>query len=205
MRMPLPVVFALALSACAGNVRQQERAVFDLGPAAIVWQADALPLRRVEVAAPSWLATSAIHYRLLYAEPERRLAYTESRWAAPPAELVERALNRQPAAHAGGCRLRLDIDEWVQVFDDPQRSSVVLELRATLLPMHGEEALARKAFAVAQAAPSADARGGVQAGTAAVRMAAGAVGGWLAQTAVATPGIAKRCVGATASSLPAAR
>lgn len=203
MRLPLPVLLALALGACAGNVRQQERAVFDLGPAAIVWQADALPLQRVEVAAPSWLATSAIHYRLLYAEPERRLAYTESRWAAPPAELVERALNRQPAAHAGGCRLRIDIDEWVQVFDDPQRSRVVLELRAALLPARGDGALARKAFAAVQAAPSADARGGVKAGADAVRVAAGDIGAWLAQTARAMPALAQRC--AVAQPLPAAR
>ena len=193
MRAPLSVLFALALGACAGNARQQERAVFDLGPAAIVWQTDAMPLQRVEVAAPSWLASSAIHYRLLYAEPERRRAYAESRWAAPPAELVERALNRQPTAQAAGCRLRLDIDEWVQAFDGPQRSRVVLELRATLLPARGDGVLARKAFAAARTAPSPDARGGVQAGAEALREAAGGIGRWLALTARETPELAQRC------------
>ncbi len=203
MRM-LPLILAVTLSACAGGVRQHERAVFDLGPTAIVWQTEALPLQRVEVAAPSWLATSAIHYRLLYADAGRRLAYTESRWAAPSAELVERALNRQPSAMAG-CRLRLDIDEWIQAFDSPQRSRVVVELRATLLPARGDAVLARKAFAAEQAAPSADARGGVAAGAAALRVAAGEIGGWLAQEARATPDLARRCTNAPAPALPPRR
>lgn len=205
MRMAFPLIFALALSACAGNVRQHERAVFDLGSVAIVWQTDALPLQRVEVAAPSWLATSAIHYRLLYAGAERRLAYTESRWAAPPAELVERALNRQPSTATAGCRLRLDVDEWIQAFDSPQRSRVVIELRATLLPARGDAVLARKAFAAEQAAPSADARGGVEAGAAALRTAAGEIGRWLAMEAREMPGLARRCTGAPMPALPSRR
>jgi len=192
MRKPISFLIALALAACGGNVRQQERAVFDLGPTSIVWRTDALPVQRVEVAAPPWLATSAIHYRLLYAEPERRLAYADSRWAAPPAELAERALNRQPGA-VSACRLRLDIDEWSQAFDSAERSRVVLELRAALLPVRGDAVLVRKAFAAVQAAPSPDARGGVQASAAALRTAAGEIGAWLAATASTQPELAKRC------------
>lgn len=181
----------LALSACGGNVRQTERASFDLGAASVVWQTEALPLQRVDVVAPTWLATNAIHYRLLYAEPLRRLAYQESRWAAPPAELVERALNRQPAAAGAACRLRIDIDEWVQVFDNPQRSRFVLELRATLLSARGDGVLARRAFALERPAASADARGGVEAAAATLRAVAGEIGQWLAQAARETPAVAR--------------
>jgi cholesterol transport system auxiliary component len=66
-------------------------------------------------------------YRLAYAEPLRRRSYAESRWAAPPAELLQAFLERRfvfPEADASGpgCRLQLVLDEFEQRFDDPQQS-----------------------------------------------------------------------------------
>lgn len=189
----LPVV--VLLSACVGNVRQSELASFDLGAVAVAWKPAEVPLRGVDVAAPSWLATTAIQYRLLYADALRRQAYTESRWAAQPAELIERALNRQPAAGTGGCRLRLDLDELVQVFDAPGASRAQLDARASLLSPRGDVVLARKSFAVMHVAPSADARGGVAATSAAVQTLAGEIGHWLSLSARETPAIVERCKG----------
>ena len=195
MRLPLLLLASLSLAACVGNVRQADIANFDLGTAAIAWKPAEVRLRSVEVNAPSWLATSAIQYRLLYADAMRRQSYAESRWAAQPAELMARALDRQTAAAPGGCRLRLDIDELVQVFDAPTAARVLLDVRAGLVAPQGDAVLARKAFSVAQPAPSADARGGVAATGSALQALAGDLGAWLSQAAHENPAIAERCKG----------
>jgi cholesterol transport system auxiliary component len=180
------------LAACGGNVREAERANYDLGAAAVAWKPAGIAIDAVSVQAPSWLATPAIAYRLLYAGAAERRSYAESRWVAQPAELIERALNRQTGA-VGGCRLRLDMDDLIQVFDAPQASRVLLDVRASLLTPQGETILARRAFSVMQAAPSADARGAV-AGTASAMQALGAeLSAWLTETAAAKPAFAQRC------------
>jgi cholesterol transport system auxiliary component len=184
----------LLLTACGGgNVRQAERATYDLGTAAVVWKPAELAVGGVSVMGPAWLSTPAIAYRLLYAGDMERHAYADARWAAPPADLVERALNRQTSASAGGCRLRLDLDELIQVFETPQTSNALLDARAALVTPNGEALLARKAFSVSQPAPSADARGGVIAAAAAVRALGGELNAWLNEMARTKPAIARRC------------
>ncbi|MDD5248915.1 MAG: ABC-type transport auxiliary lipoprotein family protein [Rhodocyclaceae bacterium] len=191
--MRLAVLCAvLLLAACGGNVRAP-RATYDLGTAAVVWRPAGLKLSGVSAAAPAWLATPAIAYRLLYAGGMRRDVYAESRWAGPPAALIERALNRQTPAPGGGCGLRLDVDELVQVFDTPQSSRILLDVRASLVAPDGNAVLARKAFSLARPAPTADARGGVAAAAAAVQALGGELGAWLDATARAAPPIARRC------------
>lgn len=190
----LAVCAALLLAACAGAAKK-DVASFDLGAASVAWKPAEPGLRGVGVFAPSWLGAPAMHYRLLYADPQRRLAYAESRWAAAPGELIERALNRQTSPR-GACRLRLDLDELAQVFDAPATSRVLLEARATLVGPNRDAVLARKAFAVAQPAPSADARGSAAAAAAAVQALGGELGLWLEQAARETPAIVQRCRGA---------
>lgn len=193
MRTSLVVIAALAVAACGPNVRPAATASYDLGSVAVAWQPAVLPVAAVHVAAPSWLATLAIQYRLLYADGLRRQAYAESRWAAPPAELVERALGRQTPNAVSGCRLRLELDELVQVFDSPQQSRVLLEVRASLMPLRGDSVLAQKAFAVTQAAAAGDARGGVAAAASALQTLAGDMAAWLTATAQQAPATAARC------------
>lgn len=196
---------SLAMGACvsvdlAGKSARTPVAYFDLGEQP---SGEAGPmvvgLRGVEVAAPSWLDTPAMQYRLAYAEAARRSSFSESRWVAPPPELIRQSLRRTLApaeGGAGGCRLHVDVDEFIQRFDAPQSSTAIVELRAALLAPRGEAPLARKAFRVSQAAPSADARGGVAALAAATREAADAMRAWLervaAEPADAT-NIAQRC------------
>lgn len=194
MRLPIILLSLFLLAGCVGNVRQNESARFDLGSAALVWRPADLALGSVEVTAPSWLAGTALQYRLLYADPLRRQAYNESRWAAPPAELLERALNRQPGATAG-CRLRIELDELAQVFDAPAASRVLLDARAALATPRGDAVLARKAFSILRPAQGADARGGVEAAAGAAQELAGELGAWLAQAGRETPGLAARCRG----------
>lgn len=169
---------AALLTGCLGNsTRPAEPARFDFGPAAI----DGSPpgVAAVEVGAPSWLAGSTMQYRLSYAEPTRRFDYADSRWAAPPAELLGLTLERRLAGPAAGrCRLRIELDELVQDFDQPNASRLVLVGRAVLLG--SPEVLARRSFAFAPAAPTADAKGGVAAATTAVKALGDDMAAWVA-------------------------
>lgn len=189
----LVLAAALLLGGCVpNNVRQDDAALFDFGEAAAPWNAPAL--RGVDVVAPSWLGTPAMQYRLGYADSSRRRAYVESRWAAPPGELIEQALRRHALAAAGtgndgalACRLRVDLDEFVQAFDSARSSRVVLALRASLVSRN-EQPVASRAFALERPAASADARGGVAAAAAVVQGLTGEVAAWIAgeKSALAT-------------------
>jgi cholesterol transport system auxiliary component len=143
----------------------------------------AIALRSVDVVAPTWLDGPAMQYRLAYADPARRASFAESRWVAPPPELLQQTLRRQLSAAEsrgapGACRLQIEVDEFVQVFDSPQSSSGVIELRAALLA-RSDAPLARQTFRASRPAQSADARGGVAALAAATGDLATAIGNWL--------------------------
>ena len=168
------------LAACANPaVRRPDQARFDLGPA-IIGPPLAVGVVAVTMEAPSWLAGSAMQYRLAYAEPVRRREFADSRWAAPPAELIGQALERRFAGRGGGCRLHVELDEFLQVFEAPAQSSQVLAGRATLYA--GTDVADRYGFLVARAAPTADARGGVTAAAEAVAAVAEELGSWLVRS-----------------------
>ncbi len=169
---------AAAIAGCASGPGSQTMARFDLGPAPAV-SVPAVPLAAVAVAAPSWLSGSGIAYRLPWLDARRRHEYAESRWVAPPAELLSRALSSRLAGD-GRCRLHLDLDEFIQVFDSPTASRWEIAARATLST--GGAVLARRAFAASVPAATADAKGGVAAAAAAVAELADRLGEWAAQT-----------------------
>jgi len=191
MRAFLLIVTALALAGCVpNNVRQGDAAVFDFGEGEGGWNAPSP--RGVDVVAPVWLGSAAMQYRLAYSEPARRRAYVDSRWAAAPAELLEQELRRRALAGgtaASACRLRVDIDEFAQVFASEQSSRIVLAVRAMLLSRN-EQVVASRAIKLERPAASADARGGVAAAAAAVQGLAGELAGWIAQEKSA---LAARC------------
>ncbi len=199
----LPLIsLLLLLSACAGNVRQNEPARYDLGALPGNGEVMALPLSRIEVDARPWLISNAMQYRLAYVDGSRRYSFADSQWVAPPAELIERYLTRRLAFPAGdaaagqGCRLQLGIDEIVQVFSSETASSMTLEARATLLPARNSAAIARRAFQIQMAAPTADAGGGVQATRDAVQKLGTALNGWLQELQAANPAaMQERCKG----------
>lgn len=199
---------ALFLSACVGgNVRQSELARYDLGALPVNTETSALPLAVVDIEARPWLVSNAMQYRLSYQNDSRRYSYADSQWVTPPAELMERHLTRRlvfantelqatnlknaptvqnittHAKHGTACRLRLGVDEIVQNFDTPNSSQVLLEARATLLPARGEVALARRAFQIQVASPTADAAGGVQATRDAVQKLGQSLNVWLQELA----------------------
>jgi cholesterol transport system auxiliary component len=88
-------------------------------------------------------------------------------------------VNRPEPLH----HLRLELEEFSQLFDTPEASSGVLRLRATLTQRgaSGEALLAQRSFIARQSAPTADASGGVHALTVATDQVAQDIEAWLGQ------------------------
>lgn len=189
MKKTIVILCAVLLVGCVGSPpRQSAIAHYDLGDLignmSGAWVSPGLPIAAVAVRANSWLDSPEQRYRLAYAEPLRRHAYASSRWVAPPAQLLERFLQRrivfgQPDFSGSGCRLQLMLDEVEQRFDTPQTSRLVLEVRASLLPLRGETPVSRRAFLIQKDAPTADAKGGVAATREAVQDLAAELAQWL--------------------------
>lgn len=170
---------ALLASCSLGQGARQEPASYDFGalpttaPAAAAAVKLTRPLLVFDVAAPAWLDTAEVHYRLAYVDATRPRAYANSRWVMPLSPLLSQRLRQQLAAAssagvlvpADGLRaphsLRVEIEEFTQVFDAPARSRAVLRARATLL---GNRTLvAQRSFSLERPAATADAEGGVRA------------------------------------------
>lgn len=184
----LAVLAATVLAGCGAiGTPPKPVAFYDLGLADPLNLPAAMVPAQIEVGAPSWLDVGAMQYTLDQDRPQRRRSYAESRWVAKPSEMMERALARalrggsEGVAEGGqACRLRIELDEFTQVFHDGGASSAELVLRASWLPARGSAPLARRAFQVTEPAPSADAEGGVIAHRAAMRRLTGEIAAWLA-------------------------
>ncbi|MCM8612347.1 ABC-type transport auxiliary lipoprotein family protein [Accumulibacter sp.] len=158
---------ASLLVACSGMRSPQRADVYDLGPPpARLTDVERWSGVALETRLPYWFDSLTIEYRLLYDEPLRLRSYAASRWAASPAQMLEQRLRQQlglsaaRGRNANTCRLRIELQEFSQVFATPQRSSALLQGQATLLDTR-QRIIAEKAVAVEQPASSADARGGV--------------------------------------------
>jgi cholesterol transport system auxiliary component len=126
-----------------------------------------------DVSAPGWLDSPLIYYRLAYQDAARPQTYADSRWVGSPAELIgARVRGRLASSGKGGVvhpadgtrasfALRLELDEFIQVFDAPGKSKAVVRLRASVL---GKNALlAQKTFSAERPSATPDAEGGVRA------------------------------------------
>lgn len=145
-----------------------------------------------ETAAPAWLDTQAIQYRLAYHDPAQTHNYANSRWAAAPAALLTQRIRHRITAvtdngvvsASDGVRvdyvLRLELEEFIQVFDTVEQSRAVVRLRATLVERGTRRLLAQRGFGVEQAASTADATGAVRALTEAGDRLSGNLIDWLA-------------------------
>lgn len=192
----------LSLGACQSLVplpaQPAQATEYDLGPQVPAAGPAGLQPREVVVVAPSWLSTPAMHYRLLYEQSAQRYSYAENRWVAPPGELLAAALRRALIGDTAAgvqrhCRLRLEVEELVQSFSAPAQSRFEVEVRATLLgPM--ERSLGSKRFAESVPSPSADAKGGAVAASAAVQGMGSALRDWL-QALAREGAVAKICSG----------
>lgn len=192
----LTLVLAGALSGCALPQRGPSPLLYDFGvrtpsamPAAPA--AAALPALAVTVQATPAFDGNAMLYRLAYADGQQLRAYTQARWAMPPAELVQQRLREGLSGQFTVLRpgedaprvLQLELEEFSQVFDATDKSSGQLRLRATVrqrLPS-GERMMAQRTVVVKRPAPSADAAGGVRALSTATDAAVDELAQWLRQ------------------------
>lgn len=129
------------------------------------------PIRVAAVSAPSSLSTDAFQYRLGYADDHQTHVYASSRWTMPPPQLMTTRLREQIAKQGrvldtadGGPSvpvLKVELDEFAQVFDKPGSSEGRVRVRATIL--HGSALIAQQTFIGTSPASSADAPGGARA------------------------------------------
>lgn len=195
------------LAGCAGFVDRPVRPVlFDMGPlppltAPVDRNAPRIALVLPEIEASGALEGSAVLYRLAYADDHQLRAYSQSRWSAPPPQLVRQRLRQQlgrerPVLNLDESAtlvresgqplflLRLELEEFAHVFDAPKASRGVIRLRATLFSSTpgGERMLGQRSIAVQGVAPTPDASGGVRALTEATDAAAADIHQWLLQS-----------------------
>jgi cholesterol transport system auxiliary component len=192
------------LAGCATPQAPVAKAVYDFGPVlteAAVPAASAgatssagatgvstSTLALADVEAHSTLEGTSVVYRLAYADAQQLRPYTLARWSVPPAQLLRLRLRDALATRgpvlgttegAVGWLLRVELDEFSQVFDAPATSSGLVRLRATLL--QAGKLVAQRSVLTRAPAPSADAAGGVRALTAATDDAVQQLGAWVAQ------------------------
>lgn len=174
----------VALTGCGPLVsRPPAPALHDLGGARAALQR--IPgLHSIEVRSASWLDGGAMHYRLAYESATRRDVYALSRWAASPPEMLTVALRQMlqtdDAGTSPGCRLRVDIDEFIQHYDRPDSVKALLSGRAVLTDMRGQRVLASLPFALSEPATGADAAAGVAASVRAVDALGVRIAEWIA-------------------------
>lgn len=199
-----------ALGGCALTDKPVRPAVFDFGPgelkpASMAPQATTLaPLALAEVEANPALDSTAVVYRLAYDNVQQLRPYAQARWSMPPAQLVRQRLRTHlglqrallnpgegvvassttaAPADAGVRLLRVELEEFSQVFESATHSVGLVRLRATLVQptAAGEKLLAQREFTLQRPAPSLDAAGGVRALTLATEAAVQELDEWLRQ------------------------
>ncbi|MCB1959915.1 MAG: membrane integrity-associated transporter subunit PqiC [Rhodocyclaceae bacterium] len=184
MRALVAGMVLAGLSGCA-SIGQPEAppTIFDIAPQDVAPIAVRVPMADLEVFAPSWLSSSAMQYRLEPVSALERRFYATNRWAGMPAEMMEvvfkRVIQTQPADNGSGCRLRIDLDEFIQRFASAEQSAGLIELRASVLAPRTDVLIAYKTFLVEVPAPSADAAGGVVALRGGVNQLAVELAQWL--------------------------
>jgi cholesterol transport system auxiliary component len=180
----------LMLTACATPQPPTLKAVYDFGPVlnastsapAVRNAAVALP----EIEANASLDSPALLYRLQYSNAQQLLPYAQARWSTSPAQLV-RARVRDALAAQGPVLstegvapwvLRIELDEFSQLFESPTSSQGLVRLRASLLK--NDQLTAQTTVLAKAPATSQDAAGGVRALTAATDDAVRQIAAWLA-------------------------
>lgn len=197
-------ILLLALTGCALPGKRLPATVYDFGPGAVRSQPAnrmaLLPaLAIADVQASPALDGTAVLYRLAYSDAQQLKPYAQARWSMTPAHLVRQRLREHlglrrallspgdggPAGTSTPPTLRLDLEEFSQLFETPTTSVGLLRLRATVVQPgpDGEQLVAQRSVIVQQPAPTADASGGVRALTAATDVAMGELEQWLAQLA----------------------
>jgi cholesterol transport system auxiliary component len=175
--------------------------VYDFGPGVV----QPVPTNRMaslptlalgEVLATAALDHLSVQYRLGYSDAQQLRPYSQARWSMPPAQLLRQRVRetlgarRSVVNQADGLvlpphtlALRLELEEFSQLFSQPGSSDGVVRLRATLsqASVKGDVLVAQRSVLVRHPAASADAAGGVRALTVAVDDALQEIDAWVQQ------------------------
>ncbi len=183
----------LLLSACAGPGTGVRPMVYDFGPGPATGATTAGgiqgPTLRIEmIDANPALESTAMLYRLAYANSQQLQPYALARWSMTPSQLLGQrvrehlsqryTLLRPGDKDAGARTLRIELDEFSQLFTAPDSSVALLRLRASVTPT-GTTAAAQRSIIVQRSAPSADAPGGARAMSVATEVALQELDLWL--------------------------
>ncbi len=175
---------------------------YDFGPQPSPSPAAPIPAVVIvhDLTGPLWLDSANMYYRLTYDDPARVRRFANSQWLASPLQMVGERLRASLAARAahggalpevgvpGDYAILTAIEEFEQIFDDPLRCRGVVRLRVALVRSRGHSLLEQREFAAQEAAPTADAAGGVAALTRAVDRAVAEVTAWVADTTARSEG-----------------
>ena len=200
------------LAGCSVVDKPTRATLYDFGPGALVSQAGISPAASAPAPALGPLAIAdigtsggaldnqAVLYRLGYVDAQQLRPYSVARWTMPPAQLLRQrlrerlghqrvvlnaregaALNRSQNARLP--MLRLELEEFSQLFSAPDASVGLIRLHATLVEITpaGERLMAQRSVAVQRPATTLDAAGGVRALTAATDAAIDEIDQWLRQ------------------------
>ena len=212
------VLAAILVAGCASLPEPPPRpVVYDFGlggvsgaAAAATNAAQQVPLPTIALAdvegAGNADTSTAVLYRLAYADARQLRPYLLARWSLPPAQLVAQDLRDQLGQRRAVLRtedglaaqrtgspdglsgsqpdvLRVRLEEFSHVFTSETESVGMVRLRATLTEptMMGEKLHGQRLFVVQQPALSLDAAGGTQALAQASAQAAQQLEQWLEQ------------------------
>ena len=200
----------MGLVGCGTLQAPQRPAVYDFGPGAVAVvpvggsTSQALrqaPVLLADVETTPALDSTAVLFRLGYADAQQLRPYAQARWSMPPAQLLRQrlreALGQQRdvlspgegiGAGQGSVTLRVVLEEFSQLFESENASAGLVRLRATLsqtTPGSADRLLAQRSFVLQRPSASADATGGVRALTAASDAAIAELMAWVQQNPVA--------------------
>jgi cholesterol transport system auxiliary component len=180
------------LAGCAGNPAALSNVRYDLGPVPQAATSGPLPAVKVlDVTAPETLASDKLIYRLSYADAQQTASYANSRWTMMPSQLLTQrlrdALSQRGTVLTGADGvsapvLKVDLNEFEQIFDSQTQSHGAVTARATLI--HRGKVLAQRTFTASAPASSADAAGGAQALAAASDDLVAQISTWLGAQAL---------------------
>ena len=197
------VLILLSLTGCSLPKSSTRALVYDFGPGPLTQTtrspSNAAPaLILSDVLANPALDSNAMLYRLAYTNAQQLQPYAQARWSTTPAQLLRQRLREQlgqqhallnpgeqaprPSGSANAAlTLRIELEEFSQLFSSPTHSVGLLRLRATLSQNRpgAEPWLVQRHIVVQRPAASADAHGGVRALSEASDEAAQQLQDWL--------------------------
>ncbi len=201
----------LGAAGCGSFTPPVRPVVYDFGPGATAMAPTNRMERQAtitlpDVDAPVALEGSAVLFRLGYADAQQLRPYASARWTMPPAQLLRQRLREQLGAQrtvlapgeagpvlavtstqpfvAQPAVVRIELEEFSQLFDTPQTSTGLVRVRATALQTGsaGARSSSQQTFIARRPAASADAAGGVKALTQATDDVITQLNAWLQQT-----------------------